>query len=145
MDAQPRYPVLPFVVSQHGVSEKNTHKPQLEKRNRSNDTARTEWRRAARNHLDEERYGEIQVAFALPSHAEAESRAQALAACSLRLVAPGGLCLRASRRCTWRRAGVETGSGDDDNKGPVARNTRRELDADADARCHQAMAVGGER
>lgn len=79
----------------------------------------------------------------IPSHAEAESRAHALAACSLRKVAPGGLWLRASRRCTWRRASVEIGSACDEKKGPVARNTRRELDAKA--RCQQATAVGGER
>lgn len=103
---------------------------------------RIEWR----NHL-EERYrwlfSLLRSAHPIPSHAEAESRAHALAACSLRKVAPGGLWLRASRRCTWRRTSAEIGSGCDEKKGPVARNTRRELDAKA--RCQQATAVGGER
>lgn len=85
----------------------------------------------------------------IPSHAEAESRAHALAACSLRKVAPGGLWLRASRRCTWRRASVEIGSGCDEKKGPVARNTRRELDAEsqmpASHRCWRGEARGGRR
>jgi hypothetical protein len=42
--------------------------------------------------------------------------------------------VEAGRRRDW--------SGSDETKGPVARNARRELDADA--RCQQPAAVGGE-
>lgn len=50
-----------------------------------------------------------------PSHAKTQSRAHALAACSLRAVTPG-LSSMASRRRTWSRAGLEIGSSDDNEK-----------------------------
>lgn len=143
-EAQLRYPILPVSVSQHGV-RKNSTSPSSYREIDPNDVVRIEWRKQPEIIQMRRAMGGFSLFFVLPipSHAEAESRAHALAACSLRKVAPGGLWLRASRRCTWRRASVEIGSACDEKKGPVARNTRRELDAKA--RCQQATAVGGER